>query len=303
MSSGPELDVRPILVTGGGGALARALAVCEWPGSYRLLAPSRQAFDICDVAQVEAMIAAARPAVIINTAAYTKVDLAETAPPSALDVNDRGCEVLSEAAARRGVKLLHVSTDFVFSGSLGRAYRETDATDPVNAYGRSKLCGERHVLASGSDAAVVRASWLLSGRSGFIPAILARIQQGEALDVVGDQLGTPTDIDDLASALRDIALRMAAGGATRRLYHVAGASEATWHEIAAAAVEAWGRRTGTEAPTVRRITSADWRAPAVRPVDSRLDSSAFQDDFGYSLPSWRLRLADWVATCEERRGT
>src|SRR5690606_32343748 len=101
-----------------------------------------QALDICDAGQVDAVIAALAPAVVINTAAYTAVDLAEKASPSVLGVNDRGCEILSGVAARRGVKLLHVSTDFVFSGALGRPYRETDPTDPLNAYGRSKLRGE-----------------------------------------------------------------------------------------------------------------------------------------------------------------
>lgn len=301
MSRGPEHEVRPILITGGGGALARALSVCEWPATYKILASTRQALDICDTTQVHAAIAATSPAVIINTAAYTKVDLAESAASSALGVNDRGCAVLGAAAARLGVKLLHVSTDFVFSGALGRPYLETDTPDPLNAYGRSKLRGEGHILASGRDAVVVRASWLLSGRAGFIPAIVERIQQGEAFQVVDDQLGTPTDIDDLAGALRDIAVRMAGGGATQRIYHVAGTGEATWHEIAVAAAAAWSEHTGKEAPAIRPITSGDWGAPANRPLDSRLDSSAFLKDFGYSLPSWRVRLARWVAAYERRR--
>lgn len=288
-------------MTGGGGGLARALAACEWPVGFDVVAPPRSALDICDAAQVEAMIAAASPAVVINTAAYTGVDLAEKAAPAALEVNDRGCAVLGDAAARHGVKLLHVSTDFVFSGALGRPYRETDPTGPLNAYGRSKLRGEAHVLASGADAVVVRTSWLLNGRTGFIPAILKRAQQGLALNVVADQIGTPTDVDDLARALRDIALRMADGGATRQVYHVAGSDTATWHEIASAAVEAFAGLTGQAAPTIRPVTAAEWGADAVRPLDSRLDSSAFQSDFGYSLPSWRSRLSDWVARFEQGR--
>lgn len=288
-------------MTGGGGGLARALAACEWPVGFEVVAPPRSVLDICDADQVEAMIAAVSPAVVINTAAYTGVDLAEKAAPAALGVNDQGCEVLGGAAARHGMKLLHVSTDFVFSGALGRPYRETDPTGPLNAYGRSKLRGEAHVLASGADAVVVRASWLLNGRTGFIPAILKRAQQGLALDVVSDQIGTPTDVDDLARALRDIALRMANGGATRQVYHVAGSDAATWHEIARAAVEAWVGLSGQAAPGVRPVTAAQWGADAVRPLDSRLDSSAFQSDFGYSLPSWRSRLSDWVARFERGR--
>lgn len=294
-------ETRSVLVTGGGGGLARALAACAWPAGVEVVAPARADLDICDTDQVETMIAALSPAVVINTAAYTRVDLAETASPGALDVNDRGCEVLGGAAARHGVKLLHVSTDFVFSGALGRPYREADATDPLNAYGRSKLGGEAHVLANGADAVVVRTSWLLNGRTGFIPAILKRARQGLALDVVSDQIGTPTDVDDLARALRDIALRMAEGGATRQVYHVAGSEEATWHEIASAAVEAWAALTGKPAPTVRPVTAAEWGADAVRPADSRLDSSAFKSDFGYGLPSWRSRVIDWVKAFERGR--
>lgn len=266
-----------------------------------VVAPPRQALDICDAEQVDAMIAALAPAVVINTAAYTAVDLAEKAPPSVLGVNDRGCEILGGVAARHGVKLLHVSTDFVFSGALGRPYRETDPTGPLNAYGRSKLRGEEHVLGSAAEAVVVRTSWLLSGRTGFIPAILTRARQGKTLDVVRDQVGTPTDVDDLARALRDIALRLAEGGATRRLYHVAGGAEANWHDIAAAAVEAWAERSGEAAQAVRPVTSADWGAAAERPADSRLDSSAFENDFGYRLPSWRSRVMDWVTTFERKQ--
>lgn len=288
-------------MTGGGGGLARALAACEWPLGVEIGAPSRSALDICDAEQVEAVLAGLSPVVVINTAAYTRVDLAETAGPAALAANDRGCEILGRAAARHGAKLLHVSTDFVFSGALGRPYRETDPTGPLNAYGRSKLRGEAHVLESADDAVVVRTSWLLNGRSGFIPAILTRARQGQALDVVSDQIGTPTDVDDLAGALRDIALRMADGGATRNLYHVAGASEATWHEVASAAVETWAELTGETAPTIRPVTAVEWGAAAVRPADSRLDSSAFGEDFGYALPSWRDRVADWVATFEGGR--
>lgn len=301
MSIGSKSGARPILVTGGGGGLARALAACAWPVGTDVVALPRQALDICDAGQVDAVIAALAPAVVINTAAYTAVDLAETAPPSALGVNDRGCETLSGAAARHGAKLLHVSTDFVFSGALGRPYREADPTGPLNAYGRSKLRGEELVLGGAAEAVVVRTSWLLSGGAGFIPAILTRARQGKALDVVSDQLGTPTDIDDLARALSDIALRLAEGGATRRLYHVAGGAEAAWHDIAVAAVAAWAERSGEAAPPVRPVTSADWGAAALRPADSRLDSSAFQADFGYGLPSWRSRMADWVTTFERNQ--
>lgn len=288
-------------MTGGGGGLARALDACEWPGGVKVVALPRSELDICDAEQVDAVIAAVSPAVMINAAAYTSVDLAENASSSTLSANDQGCAVLGDAAARQGVKLLHVSTDFVFSGALGRPYREADPTDPLNAYGRSKLKGESLVFGSSPEAVVVRTSWLLGARTGFIPAILKRVEQGQALDVISDQLGTPTDVDDLALALRDISLRMAAGDDARRLYHVAGSEAATWHEIASAAVEAWASLTGRAAPRVRPVTSAEWGADAERPRDSRLDSSAFQSDFGYSLPSWRSRLIDWVATFERGR--
>lgn len=293
--------VRPVVVTGGGGGLARALAACDWPRGTEVVTLARSALDICDAEQVEAMMGALSPAVVINTAAYTGVDLAEQALPSALEVNDRGCEILCGAAARRRVKLLHVSTDFVFSGALGRPYLETDPTGPLNAYGRSKLRGEDYVLGGAAEAVVVRTSWLLSGRTGFIPAILTRAAQGRSLEVVSDQIGTPTDVDDLARALRDIALRLAGGGVAKRLYHVAGTGEATWHEIAEAAVAAWADAAGERAPVIRPVTSAQWGAAAARPADSRLDSTAFRNDFGYGLPSWRARVADWVMTFERGR--
>lgn len=237
-----------------------------------------------------------QPALIVNAAAFTGVDLAESEREAAFAVNAAGAGHLAEAAAAVGAGLIHVSTDFVFDGRLGRPYVETDATAPLNTYGASKLAGEELVLARHPEALVLRTAWLLGGQgASFIDAILKRAARGEALRVVSDQSGSPTDVNDLARAVVVAAEGLAQGPTPQQVHHVAGSEAATWHQIAVAAVEAWASLTGVEAPRVAAITTAEWPCPARRPPDSRLDSSAFARDFGMVLPGWRDRIADWAA--------
>lgn len=281
-----------MLITGGQGRLARALMAATWPQGWRPVAVGRAELDIARADQVDDCVRLHRPALIVNAAAFTGVDLAESEREACFSVNAAGAANLAEAAAAAGARLIHVSTDFVFDGRLGRPYVEGDATAPLNLYGASKLAGERLVLERCPDALVLRTAWLLGGAGGgtFIDAILRRAATGQALRVVSDQTGSPTDVQDLARAIVVAAQRQA----PQRLYHLAGSAPATWHEIAETAVDAWARRSGRAVPGVTAIASADWPSPAVRPRDSRLDSQAFARDFGVTLSGWRDRVAAWV---------
>lgn len=291
MSSGE----RTVLIAGGRGRLARALAAATWPSGWRPIAVGRAELDITRTDEVAAWVRRHRPALIVNAAAFTGVDLAEREAEACFAVNAEGAGNLAQAAAGAGAGLIHVSTDFVFDGRLGRPYVESDATAPLNVYGASKLAGERLVLARHPEALVLRTAWLLGGQGGsFVDAILKRAATGQDLRVVADQTGSPTDVHDLARAVVVAAERLARGAAPQRLYHLAGSEPATWHEIAAAAVEAWGRHAGRRAPQVAAIASADWPSPARRPADSRLDSGAFARDLGVVLPGWRDRIAAWA---------
>lgn len=287
---------RRVLITGGRGRLARALSATAWPQGWRPFAVGRADLDIADAATVTDWVRGHRPALIVNAAAFTGVDLAESEREAAFAVNAVGAENLAAAAAEAGADLIHVSTDFVFDGQLGRPYVETDATEPLNLYGASKLEGERRVLATHPQALVLRTAWLLGGQGdSFIDAILKRAARGEALRVVADQSGNPTDVSDLARAIVVAAEALALGPTPQRLYHVAGSEAATWHQIAEAAVNAWASLSGATPPPVTAIASKDWPCPAQRPQDSRLDSAAFARDLGVVLPGWRDQVVDWAA--------
>lgn len=286
---------RTVLITGGRGRLARALTATTWPQGWRPLALGRAELDVTRADEVAAWVQRHRPALIVNAAAFTGVDLAEREAEACFAVNAAGAGNLAQAAAEAGSALIHISTDFVFDGLLGRPYVESDATAPLNLYGASKLAGERLVLERHPQALVLRTAWLLGGEgNSFIDAILRRAATGQDLRVVSDQTGSPTDVDDLARAIVVAAERLARGPAPQRLYHLAGSEPATWHEIAAAAVEAWARHAGRAAPQVAAIASADWPSPARRSADSRLDSGAFARDLGVVLPGWRDRVAGWA---------
>ena len=285
---------RRVLITGGGGRLAKALTTAVWPEGWLPIALGRAELDITDPEAVVGQIRTQQPALIINAAAFTGVDVAETERDAAMAVNATGAGTLAAAAAKANAGFIHVSTDFVFDGRRGRPYVEDDTTAPLNTYGATKLAGERLVLERHPEALVLRTAWLLGGEGGFIDAILRRAARGEALQVVSDQTGSPTDVNDLAQAIVAASERVALGPAPQRLYHLAGSEPATWRQIADAAVTSWTRRNAVAPVLVEAIATADWPCAALRPADSRLDSRAFARDLGVVLPGWRDRVVDWV---------
>ena len=285
-----------ILVLGGSGQLGSELRTLALPPGVTLTAPPRSAIDLSDAAATERLIAAEPWDVAINAAGYTHVDRAEREEALAFAVNAEAAGRLAAATGSRGIPLVHVSTDYVFDGRKGAPYVESDAAAPLNAYGRSKLAGERQVAAANPRHVILRTAWLFSAQgNNFVRTILRLAQERERLTVVADQIGSPTAARDLAEACLAIALRCAAaaGRAPYGTYHFAGAEAATWFDLATAIVErARGRLT--RLPEVEPTTTAHYGSPTVRPADSRLDCSAIVQAFGIEPPSWRPALAATV---------
>jgi dTDP-4-dehydrorhamnose reductase len=229
---------------------------------------------------VASALARYAPDVVVNCAAYTGVDQAEEEPDQAFLVNQDGAGIVASGAAAARARLVHVSTDFVFDGRRRRPYRPEDEPGALSVYGRSKLAGERAV--QGVDGFVVRTSWLYAatGRN-FVTTVLRRGSDGQPLKVVDDQTGSPTWAHDAATAILDLVEH-----GVRGVWHVAGAGEATWHQLAAEAL----RIRGLDVP-ITPVTSDAWGAAATRPRYSVLDVSATEALLGRRFPHWREALS------------
>lgn len=271
-----------VLIIGRSGQLARALAAARWPAGWTFAFAGRETLDLTQHDQIAAVLSAEAPDVVINTAAYTAVDAAETDEAAAFALNAEAPGALAQACRQGGRLLVHLSTDYVFSGDGGAPYDETAPVAPLNAYGRSKAAGEARVLMTDPDALVVRTAWLLSPTSGFVRSILARLTAGEAVRVVGDQRGSPTRADDLAQALIDLARMRLSGTGNGGLLHVAGEDTATWMDLAlglALAVPGSSHR-------VEAIDSKTYSAKAKRPENAALNVMRLRSLYGIVCPSW-----------------
>jgi dTDP-4-dehydrorhamnose reductase len=275
-----------ILVTGGTGQLARALADA---GGERVRVVGRPAFDFDRPDTIAPVLEEAAPSLVINAAAYTAVDRAESEPDAARRANAEGPGLIAAWCAAAGAPLIHVSTDYVFDGTKGAPYVETDPTSPTGVYGRTKRDGEDAVLGAGGLAIVLRTSWVYAatGRN-FVLTMLNAARARPSLRVVADQIGCPTATPDLAAAILAVAeqLEIDADPALAGIYHAAGEGETSWHGLAVAALECAGLATPVEP-----IATADWPTPARRPADSRLDCGKLAAVFGLRLPPWRDSLA------------
>ncbi len=278
-----------ILVTGGNGRLGRHL---QRDG---VVALDRERLDICDEDHVFRALAEHPPNCVINGAAYTEVDKAEIDRERAFAINRDGAGILARACQRRGVRLLHVSTDYVFDGVGSRPYREDDACAPLGVYGQSKAAGEWDVHAAGG--VVVRTSWLFDDHGpSFVHTMLRLAKERAVLRVVADQHGRPTYTGDLADAL----LALAARDELQSTYHYANAGETTWHAFATATIEEARRRGAPLAcERIDAITTADYPTPATRPAYSVLDTSRISA-LGIVPPHWSIGLARVVARTVER---
>lgn len=277
---------RRVLVTGSSGMLGSDLVPVLSAAGHDVFGRPHAELDIADAKAVSRAVRELSPDVVVNCAAFTKVDDCET-DPRAEAVNARAVDHLADACRRHAARLVQISTDFVFDGEKAAPYREDDATRPLSAYGRTKLAGEEAALRA-PGALVVRASWLF-GRSGwnFVEAILRQVEGGKTkLSVVTDQVGRPTATPDLAEAIAAL-LDVGAIG----VYHFANQGEVSWNEFAREILWRAGRRDVAVEPT----TAAALARPARRPAYSVLDTGKYERVIGRPIRSFREPLAEYLA--------
>lgn len=280
-----------ILVTGRDGQVAQSLA--ERHGGHELVFAGRPELDLAGPASIERTVAAVNPALVISAAAYTAVDKAEDEPALAMAVNGEGPGVLARAAAKIGAPVIHLSTDYVFDGSLDRPWREDDPVSPLGVYGATKLAGEQAIAASGANYAILRTAWVYSPfGANFVKTMLRLAEIRSSLTVVADQYGNPTSALDIAEALMTVAdeWRRNPLHGLDKVYHFAGRDETNWADFARAIFAESAVRGGPVAE-VADIATSDYPTRASRPVNSRLECARFSETFGFRAPPLRHSLA------------
>ena len=285
-----------IVVTGREGQVARALAERGKTGSvHEIIHAARPAFDMEKPENLAATITALEPDLVINAAAYTAVDKAEQEAERAMAVNAAAAGEIARGARDAGAPVIQISTDYVFDGSLDRPYREDDDVSPLGVYGRTKLAGEIAAADANPCHVILRTAWVYSpfGRN-FVKTMLGLAETKSEIGVVADQMGNPTSafvVADAALAVADLFAQKSDSVVLTGTYHVAGNGAANWHEFARAIFEIAAPKLPS-VPDVRAITTADYPTPARRPANSRLDTTLFEQHFGYRPPDWRVSLKE-----------
>lgn len=265
----------------------------------RVVACGRAECDLADLDSIRSVVRQIKPSVIVNAAAYTAVDKAESEVALAQRINAEAPGVLAEEAARLGGLLVHYSTDYVYDGTKASPWVESDPTRPQSVYGATKLAGEAAIQAVGGKSLIFRTSWVFGARGGnFVKTILRLAREKESLNVVDDQIGSPTPAA-LIATVTGVVLAMLRHGqllesGENRLYHLAAARPVSWCEFARTIVGLAGVAPGFDlrlpAEAVRAITTAEYPTPARRPANSRLDCTRLETDFGLQMPDWQPYL-------------
>jgi dTDP-4-dehydrorhamnose reductase len=272
-----------VLIFGKTGQVAQELQRFEG-----ITALGREDADLNDPAACAEIIANTDADIVINAAAYTAVDAAETDTDKAFVVNADAPKAMAEAAAKRAMPFLHISTDYVFDGTGTTPWREDDPTAPLGIYGSSKLAGEHGVRAVGGSHAILRTSWVVSAHgTNFVRTMLRLGTERDALNIVADQIGGPTCARDIAAALMHMARKLIDDPSTSGTYHFASTHDTSWADFA--------REIFTQAGLscdVTDIPSSAYPTPAARPKNSRLDCTKIATVFNINRPDWRIGLAD-----------
>jgi dTDP-4-dehydrorhamnose reductase len=288
--------VKRALVTGGSGQVGKAVIAAAARHGFAASAPPRAVLDLARPETIAAALAGGAWDVVINCAAYTAVDKAESEPELADAINHIAPGILASETAGRGIPLIHVSTDYVFDGSKFTPYDESDPFEPVSVYGASKRAGEDAIRSSNPAHAILRTAWVLSAHGvNFLNTMLRLAESREALGVVSDQIGCPTSADDIAEALLTIATRMTGADVPSGTWHFVNSGDASWHDLAAF-IFARSRAAGLKAPALTAIPTADYPTPARRPANSRLDTAKFTLDFGFAPRPWQEAVNDILDT-------
>lgn len=278
--------MKPILVTGGTGQVGTALRELAPRFGVELAAPGRDELDLASPPSIEAMLQSRDWGAVINCAAYTAVDKAESEPDAAFALNAVAPEILALETFARGLRLLHVSTDYVFDGTKAGPYTENDPVAPLGVYGASKEAGERGVRAANPDHIILRTAWVVSPWGhNFVKTMLRLGAERDQLRVVADQHGCPTSATDIAETLLTILTK----GGPAGTYHFVNSGDATWCDLARFVIDRAGFGAKVEA-----IATADYPTPAKRPANSRLSTRKIQDTFGISPRPWQDAIGDVI---------
>ena len=284
-----------ILVVGNSGQVACSLAELS-SDTCEIIAIGRPDLDLLDARSIVNAINRTTPSLIINAAAYTAVDQAESEEAAAFALNCDGARELAVAAAERDIPLVHISTDYVFDGKGETAYRESDPVAPSSIYGKSKLAGEQAVLAAQPRSLVVRTAWVVSpfGKN-FCKTMLRLANEHPKLRVVDDQIGSPTYAPHLAAALVEMGKKALAqrDETPWGIYHLANRGSASWCDVAKQTMTA-AEEAGLASVPVEAITTAEFPTPAPRPANSRLDCSKAEANFGIVLADWQSAITACV---------
>lgn len=279
---------QPVMITGAAGQLGYELQRTV-PAGASVLAVDIDTLDLTNATAVDAFVAAHRPSVIINGAAYTAVDKAEEQPAIAEAVNVAAAQSLAESARRHGARMIQISTDFVFGGASGLPWTPRDPTAPQSVYGRTKRDGENATLSTlGDGALVIRTAWLYSAHGGnFVKTMLRLMSERDEVRVIADQIGTPTWANSLANTIWAAVARPGVAG----ILHWTDAGVASWYDFAVAIQEeAVSRRMLTRVVPIRAIPTSAYPTPAQRPTYSVLDKSETESALGVTPVHWRTNL-------------
>ncbi|MGA3301946.1 MAG: dTDP-4-dehydrorhamnose reductase [Methylovirgula sp.] len=284
-----------IAVTGSQGQVARSLVERGATMGASVIAVGRPTLDLADPSTILPALRAAAPDVIVNAAAFTGVDAAESEEALAHQINAEGAGAVAKVAAELSVPIIHLSTDYVFNGMLDRPYSEGDVPEPINAYGRSKLAGEEAVKTIARRHVILRTAWVYSpfGRN-FLRAMLAAAETRQNVRVVADQLGQPTSALDIADGILAICQRLRTKPQDEALFgtfHMTAQGAASWADFAEA-IFAERERRGRSGVTVSRIASRDYETAARRPANSRLDTAKLAAAYGIVLPPWHQSVSE-----------
>ncbi len=289
--------MKTVLITGANGQLGTELQRCTWPADWTVVAIDVAELDLTDPAEILAKVAEGyngQPfAAVINGAAYTAVDKAETDIVTAWAVNAMAPAAFGEACAKAGIPLIQVSTDYVFAGDKAGAWDIDDAVGPLGVYGASKLGGELAVQTSGVRHAIVRTAWVVSAHgNNFIKTMLRIGETRDSLSVVDDQRGSPTSAADLAQALATITLRLVEDAkAPTGIFHFSNTGDISWADFATEIFHQSAARGGPSA-TIVPIPSSDYPTPAARPANSLLSHDAIRAAYGIAPRPWRAAVSD-----------
>ncbi|NMY52159.1 dTDP-4-dehydrorhamnose reductase [Pseudomonas sp. WS 5011] len=265
-------------------------------GAAELTVLGREQLDLAQPERIRQQVQHLSPELIINAAAHTAVDQAESEPELAFAINATAPGILAETAAELSVPLIHYSTDYVFDGSMAEPYRENDATNPLSVYGRSKLAGEQAIQAVGGMHLILRTSWVYSQHGkNFLLTMQRLLQERESLSVVDDQIGAPTWAGTIAQATAQLITHWRSGHpGPWGVYHLTAQGETSWFGFASA-IAAHLHSQGKTVATLHPILSSAYPTPAQRPLNSRLDCSSLQQDWQVQLPTWQAALEQCLA--------